>query len=170
MTPWKKLRFLHESEKLFGNFQNFRRRGPRDAQFKILEMIAHVSAINSVQKSSKSELSSRFFGRLKLAENTFIGEDFSETPLLTFWRNPFLFWNPRFSHRDRFRPKIVEIGAILAIFQPFEDFARSRKSSRNMWSADLEELWFFERYHEIRLEKSLQTSKKTALYDFPESE
>ena len=33
-----------------------------------LEMIAHVSAINSVQKSSKSELSSRFFGCLKFAQ------------------------------------------------------------------------------------------------------
>ena len=31
---------------------------------KKLEMIAHASAINSVQKSSKSELSSRIFGRL----------------------------------------------------------------------------------------------------------
>ena len=67
---------------------------------------------------------------------------------------------------DRFRQKIVEIGAILAIFRPFEDFARSRRSSRNKWSADLEELWIFERYHEIRLEKSPQMSKKSALYDF----
>ena len=66
---------------LFSNFFNFLATGAPDAQNKILEMTAHESAINYVQKSSKSELSSRFFGRLKLAEKTFIGEDFSETPL-----------------------------------------------------------------------------------------
>ena len=33
-----------------------------------------------------------------------------------------LFWNDSFRRCDRFRPKIVEIGAILAIFEPFEVF------------------------------------------------
>ena len=45
-------------------FSKFLAMGPTDAQKKILEMIAHASAINSVQKSSKSEQSSRNFGRL----------------------------------------------------------------------------------------------------------
>ena len=72
----------------------------------------------------------------------------------------------RSGRRERFRSKIVKIWVILTIFRLFEDFARWRRSSRNKWSADLEELWIFERYHEIRLEKLPQISKKSALYDF----
>ena len=62
-------------------------------------------------------------------------------------------WKKDSGRRDWFRQKSVEIGAILAMFRPFEDFARSRRSSRNMWIAALEELWLFECYHQIRLEK-----------------
>ena len=36
----------------------------------------------------------------------------------------------RSGHRDRFRPKIVEIGAILAIFEPF----KVRKFTRHFWA------------------------------------
>ena len=67
---------------------------------------------------------------------------------------------------DHFRQQIIKIGAILVIFRPFKDFPRSRRSSRNIWSADLDELWIFERYHDVRLEKLPQMSKKSALYDF----
>ena len=45
-------------------------------------------------------------------------------------------------------------------------FWRSRRSSRNMWSADLEELWIFECYQQIRLEKLPQVSQNSALCDF----
>ena len=34
--------------------------------------------------------------------------------------------------RDRFRQNFFEIGAILTIFRPFEDYARSGRSSRSM--------------------------------------
>ena len=44
---------------------------------KLSEMLEFIAAIDSVKFSSKSELSSRFFGRLK-----FFGRDFSQV----FWR------------------------------------------------------------------------------------
>ena len=37
-----------------------------------------------------------------------------------FFRSRENFGKKRLGRRDRFRPKIVEIGAILAIFEPFE--------------------------------------------------
>ena len=50
-------------EKFSEIFEIFGDGGPPTHK-KHMEMIAHASAINSVQKSSKSELSSRIFGRL----------------------------------------------------------------------------------------------------------
>ena len=57
-----------------------------------------------VQKSSKSELSSRFFGRSKV-----FGCEKNR-----------IFENVDLAKTNRFRPKIVKIRAILAIFRPFE--------------------------------------------------
>ena len=76
------------------------------------------------------------------------------------------FEKKKLSRRDRFRQKIVKIKAIVTIFRPFEDFATSRRLPRVKWSADLEELWIFERYQQIRLEKLPQTFWNSALYDF----
>ena len=39
--------------------------------------------------------------------------------------------NDRSGHDDQFCPKIVKIGAILAIFRPFEDFGNMPKINQN---------------------------------------
>ena len=54
--------------------RSFREVFGRKRRNKIFEMIVFIAAIDSVKFSSKSELSSRFFGRLK-----FSGSNFSET-------------------------------------------------------------------------------------------
>ena len=46
-------------------FRSFREVFGRQRREFFLEMIDYVAAIDSVKKSSKSELSSQFFGRLK---------------------------------------------------------------------------------------------------------
>ena len=53
---------------VFTNFrENFREVFGRKRPRKVLEMIAFIAAIDSVKFSSKSEPSSRFFGRLKFS-------------------------------------------------------------------------------------------------------
>ena len=44
--------------------------------------------------------------------------------------------------------------------------SRFRGSPHVKWRADLVELWIFERYHEICLQKRTQKSKHSAFYDF----
>ena len=52
--------------------------------------------------------------------------DRSTLTFLGFRRNE-NFGNERMGRRDRFRQKIIEVGAILTIFGPFEDFMKSEK-------------------------------------------
>ena len=95
-----------------------------------------VMTIQTVQESSKSELSSRCFGRLKFSTRTLLGYHFSctvsrwgdvelELPTITGSRG---FYSPRFLYRstpENFLEisngrKIVRIAPILTILGPFE--------------------------------------------------
>ena len=52
--------------------------------------------------------------------------DRSTLKFFRFWRRE-NFGNERMGRCDRFRPKIIQIGAILAIFGPFEDLNENTK-------------------------------------------
>ena len=94
--------------RIFVNFRDFLQ---RDGVNKNFQKKIQAGALDFVKKSSKSEPSSRFFGRLKFWAP---GARTSEP---SFFRK---ISKIRLRRDDSFDPKIVEIGAILAIFRLFE--------------------------------------------------